>query len=1419
MTQAQEYFLFEVSWDVFSKVGGVYTVITSKLPETIRNFGERYFVLGPDLKTNTEFEETDEELWSEIREAVAIKEIPCRFGRWKIPGRPKAILVGFGEKYNKDQLLYSLWEDYGVDSLAGGWDYVEPVMFSYAASEVIETINNILARPQKMRSVAHFHDWVTGAGLLGLKKLAPEVGTVFTAHTTMLGKTLSSAGLDIYLEMDRISPQQEASARNITAKCSLETASAREADCFTAISQITALEAKNFLGRSPDIITPNGICIKNIKDLAADRTDALRSRKRLLEAASRFLGTDFPEDVKILMTSGRGEFQGKGINVFLSALARLNAEPDEGAKILVYLFVLGKYTDLIASLKDEGIKPDPNHPPISTHKIYDEASDPILQTCERVGLKNFPQDRVKAIYVPAYLNGHDGLINMPYNEALSGCDLSVFPSHYEPWGYTPLESAAYAVPTITTDQAGFGIWVQQTIGANKGVILLKKMGQSDAAMEENLYEILAGFVKKTKEELQEMRAAARRVAEKANWNDFFQNYVQAFQTALSVSEKRAKAIQEKELETKLKHTFAGTSSVLPHFRSFTAVANLPQKISRLRELAYNLWWVWNPHALELFSALDPKLWEQIGNNPVRMLETVSHDRLLEISENINYLDLYTHIFKQFDDYMDEKTPSLLVSDPAARLKKSSPVAYFSTEYGLHECLPIYSGGLGTLSGDHLKTASDLNAPLVGVGLFYKYGFFKQRIDKNGAQTEEYQRNDPADMPIEIVQDDRGNPVQISLELPGRTLFANIWEVHVGRVPLYLLDSDVTKNTAQDRKITDRLYCSDPKTRIEQEILLGIGGVKLLKKLGIRPRVYHINEGHSAFLIFELISLVMFEDGLSFNEALESVHSCVTFTTHTPIEAGNERFSHELIEHYFSSFVKRTGISWPQFWQLGLKEDSDGKSFFMTILALKTAHKSNAVSWLHEEVSKRMWRNVWKGLDESDIPITHVTNGIHTLSYIAPQMKYIFDTFLGMDWYKHLSEPETWEKVREIPDNVLWRTRYELRQKLIDFLRDEVSRNWMKYGYSKTWQEELFSRLNPAALTISFARRFVPYKRANLIFADLNRLDRIVNHPTRPVQLIFAGKAHPQDGYGKDLIKQVIDVCKDPRFRGRIFFVEDYNIGVARRLVQGSDVWLNNPRRPLEASGTSGEKAVANGVINLSVSDGWWIEGYDGTNGWTIGPVVNRYGEETPDADREDGESLYSLLENTIIPMFYEREPSGLPERWIAMIKRSMQTLVPRFNTERMLTEYYKNIYIPTAVRAQEFYADNHRLARELADWKQKLPMRFSSLRLLEVTVKGIQGDKILVDEPLEVSVRIDPGKMTAEEIMAELLIGKKDHTGFSEKPECIPLKPDKDVSDGILRFSLSYKIKTNGVFTYGVRVFPHHPNLAAKYETNLIYWG
>lgn len=1418
MTENRQGYLFEVSWEVCNKVGGIYTVITSKLQEALRIYGDNYLLLGPDLKTNVDFEETDEACWAKIREGTAIKDIPCRFGRWKIPGEPKVILVSAGKKYDKEQLLFRLWEAYGVDSIAGGGDYIEPVMFSFACGEVIETIYNLSARAHNLSAVAQFHEWMCGAGLLYLKKRVPEIGTVFTTHATILGRSLAGSGMDIYAMMEHIAPQREASAHNISAKYSMELISAREADCFTTVSEITAAEAKNFLGRSPDVITPNGLDMENIPDYTENRQPAERSRERLLAAAARFLRRDLPKETKIIIISGRYEFHNKGVDVFLNALGRLEKEVPGDVPVLALLFMLGGYTDLIPCLRDDQSRIESGPIPIATHRLHNEGSDPILQACKSLDLMNQPGGRVQVIFNPAYLNGHDGFIDMPYYEALAGCDLGVFPSYYEPWGYTPLESVAYGVPTVTTDQAGFGVWVERTCGENQGVFILRRRGQPIRSIEDHLFEILRNFLDWTPGEMENRRKQARQIALKANWQEFYKLYLQAYNRAGRIAGERADKLTDADERADARHVFAGAVSMQPHFRSFTAVANLPDQIVRLRELSYNLWWTWNPRALDLFATLDLKLWTDMGNNPVRMLETVSPDVLQEASENFSYLSLYAQIMQQFDDYMGEKGPRNRIPAPPG-LRWSSPVAYFSAEYGLHECLPIYSGGLGTLSGDHLKTASDLNLPLVAVGLLYKNGYFQQVIDENGRQSENYPENDFSSMPVQIVQDDQGADVQIAIDLPGRTLFANIWEVKVGKVSLYLLDADVPRNTFQDRTITARLYSADQKTRIEQEILLGVGGVRLLKKLGIKPRVYHINEGHSAFLLFERIESLMQEEGLTFEEAAEVVRASSVFTTHTPVEAGNERFSKDLMEHYFAGFVKRSGLSWAQFWELGRREGGEDRTFFMNILAFKMTLRSNAVSLVHGQLSRSVWRDVWKGFDDSDIPISHITNGVHVLSYLAPRMRSLLEAYLGMDWEKNLTDAERWTRVQDIPDAMLWRVRYELKQKTVDLIREDVSKRGAKYGSSRMWREEFFTKLNQSALMIGIARRFAPYKRADLILSDLDRLDRIVNNPSRPVHLVFSGKAHPNDGMGKNLIEKVLSVCREERFRGKIFFLENYDIRVARHLVQGVDLWLNNPRRPLEASGTSGIKVVINGVLNMSVSDGWWVEGYNGMNGWTIGPVLKGYQEPQGNTDAEDGQSLYSLLENNVIPYFYERDAAGIPEKWLAMIKQSMQSLTPVFNTDRMLLEYLREMYAPSAHRECELTANDFALARQMADWKAKLPMRFSSLKLIDVSVEGIHGDTVIVDQPLTVSARIDPGKLDPGEILVEMVIGHRNGHDFIRQPESVHLVLTDRSGEGILTFSADYIVKQNGLYSYGVRVIPRHKDLAAKLETGLILWG
>ena len=791
--------LFEVSWEVCNKVGGIYAVVSSKILEALATFGENYFLLGPDLGNNPDFEETDEPCWQELRQETDRRNLSCRFGRWSIPGRPKVILVGYRDRYDQSQLLFSLWNRYGVDSISGGWDYVEPVMFSTACGEVIEAACKALNIPGDGPALAHFHEWMCGGGLLYLKANAPYVGTVFTTHATMLGRSMAGSGFDIYKQMHQINPKHEAGAYNITAKCSMETASAREADCFTTVSRITADEAGVFLGRTPDVLTLNGLDLRVIPDYSRDRSLAATSRQRLLEAASRLLRRQLPEDTRIFLVSGRYEYHNKGIDVFLDALGMVNTALSQSqSNVLALCAVMGGHSGVNA----DAVSGDPAKLPgqggtwISSHHVYNQPNDPILNACQRLGLDNRPENHVQVIFDPAQLDGKDGFLNMRYEEVLAACDLGVFPSWYEPWGYTPQESAAHAVPTVTTDLSGFGMWVRSSQREKNGVTIIRRRQTSYDETAASLRDVLLNYASLPEEQMQEHRHMVRHVAEGCSWEQFFPYYVQAY--GLALDKARQRSSQPAGSGTTLTRVLAATMSTTPNLHSFTALTSLPPAIGRLRELAHNLWWSWHPECHYLFSALNEEEWERSNHNPIATLEKATRARLIIVAHEQSYLRLYNQTMAAFDAYMAEAPQSF------GPLTPQQPLAYFSTEYGLSECLPIYSGGLGVLSGDHLKSASDLNIPLVAVGLLYKNGYFRQIIDKNGDQTPVYPENDFAALPIEQVKDQDGKPREIYLQMPGRRLHVQIWLVRVGRVNLYLLDTNLPSNTAEDRKITARL---------------------------------------------------------------------------------------------------------------------------------------------------------------------------------------------------------------------------------------------------------------------------------------------------------------------------------------------------------------------------------------------------------------------------------------------------------------------------------------------------------------------------------------------------------------------------------------------------------------------------------------
>lgn len=704
-------------------------------------------------------------------------------------------------------------------------------------------------------------------------------------------------------------------------------------------------------------------------------------------------------------------------------------------------------------------------------------------------------------------------------------------------------------------------------------------------------------------------------------------------------------------------------------------STLPKRIARLADLAGNLWWTWQPEAQRLFQRLDPVRWEEVRHNPVALLRQAERARLNAAAQSPAYLELYDRVLAEFDRAMAGETWFARTYPEHAGLS----IAYFSTEFGIHEAFPVYAGGLGVLAGDHLKEASDLGVPLVGVGLLYQNGYFTQRITEDGWQEALYERLDLENLPLVPVAGPDGRPLQVTVEIAGRPVRARIWRLSVGRVPLYLLDTDLPENAPTDRELSARLYDGDPERRIAQEMILGIGGVRALRAIGIHPAVWHLNEGHSAFSILERLREHRSE-GLSFEEAAARVRATTVFTTHTPVPAGHDRFSLSLVERVFAGYWEQLGLSFKEFCELARQDEPWGPTFNMTVLALRFADHRNAVSELHGQVTRRMWAHLWPDRPVESVPIRHVTNGVHVGTWLARRMRLLYQRYLGPDWLEHLDDPTVWERVLEIPDEELWTVRRHLKRKLIAFMRERARRRWQRNHVPPIQIVASGVVLDPYALTIGFARRFALYKRAYLLFRDPDRLRRLVNDPYRPVQIILAGKAHPADEPAKRLIQEIYRLIKDPSFGGRIAFIEDYDMEVARHLVQGVDVWLNTPRRPLEASGTSGQKAALNGVLNLSVLDGWWREGYNGANGWAIGE--DREYEDPQAQDEADAASLYELLEKAVVPLYYDVEADGIPHRWLRMVKESIRSLAPFFNTRRMLKEYLQEMYRPALEAAR-----------------------------------------------------------------------------------------------------------------------------------------
>jgi len=1401
-------YLFEVSWEVCNKVGGIYTVVSTKALFQKSQFGRHHIMVGPDVWMNTEsnpdFKE-EPSLFRSWKMQAAKEGIRVRTGRWNVPGNPIAILVDYKQFLTmQNDILAKYWEKFGVDSISGDWDYKESALFGYAAGRVIESFYNFNLDPTD-KAVAQFHEWQTGAGLLYLKSVDVPVATVFTTHATMMGRSICGNNIALYDNLDSIDPSSMAQRLGIVARHSLEEKSAVNADVFTTVSDITARECRQFLGREVDVVTPNGF-EKSFTPVDCEEWKSKRrsAREKLVGIASAMSDTKVSDDSVFVGIGGRYEYRNKGIDVFIDALASLKGADLGGKEVHAFILIPsghhGPDKELTAKLEgaENGYRTQ------VSHYLMNQEWDTVSKRFAQVGLNNEPGDNVKIYFIPSYLNGTDGIFNMKYYDILVGLDATLFPSYYEPWGYTPLESLAFGIPTLTTSIAGFGQWVKDHYqGDHPGVKVVHRDDHNYHDVVADVADRVRTIALLDKEAQAEYMKSAVEVSSIALWENQIQYYDKAYEIAVGkVKDKIANRPVDKESKiTQYKKMIIDT----PTWKSVMVTRHLPEKLSGLERLSKNLWWCWNNDAKELFRTIDHQMWTESGHNPTYILDKVNLSRFEVLAKDEAFISRLNTVMAEFDAYMSGKAER---TDPS--------VAYFCMEYGLDNSLKIYSGGLGILAGDYLKETSDMNVNLVAVGFLYRYGYFTQRLTAYGDQVAEYDPQDFMKIPAQPVLNESGEWMTTTVAFPGRNVVARIWKVAVGRTDLYLLDTDWEVNLPEDRQITHQLYGGDWENRLKQELLLGIGGVRALRRLGLNPTIYHCNEGHAAFIGLERLREYVQNYNLSFSEAMEVVRASSLFTTHTPVPAGHDAFDENLMRKYLGHFPDLLKIDWKTLMGIGkVNLDDNYEKFSMSVLAANISQNVNGVSMLHGLVSKDIFANMYPGYLPEELHISYVTNGVHYPTWAAKEWKELHARVFGPQFQTFHYDKECFNGVYKLSDKEVWDTRMVLKKDLVDQIHKRLSDPQLSSHYSPRQIVTIKKMLRDDVLTIGFARRFATYKRATLLFSDLDRLDAIVNNPLRPVQFIFAGKAHPADRAGQDLIKQIVDISKQDRFIGRIVFVPGYDINLAKRLVQGVDVWMNNPTRPQEASGTSGEKAAMNGVMHFSVLDGWWVEGYKEGAGWAL-PQELTYDDDNFQNEL-DAATIYNIIENEIAPAYYNINPStGMSSVWVNYIKNTIAQVACNFTTNRMLTDYMQQYYLPQKARTDKLVSDDFAIARQIAKWKKRITREWSSIEVVSYT----QPDASCLlssSNPLTSEVVLNIGEILPDEIGVEMLFVTSDNKGKMHIQEKVEFNLVES-NDGIARFQASIVPERTGMYQVATRIYPKNALLPHRQDYPIVKW-
>lgn len=1398
-------YLFEVSWEVCNKIGGIHTVIATKAYKLSNEYGNNHILIGPDVwrdtDNNPEFEE-DDLLYKSWKMQAAEEGLRVRIGHWKINGSPIAILVDFTQFIEKKNDIFTeLWKGFSLDSLSGGWDYAEPALFGYASGKVIESFVKFNLQAHN-KVVAQFHEWMTGAGILYIKQQKLSIATVFTTHATVVGRCLACNNQPLYDNLSTYNADEKAAQFNVTAKHSLEKVSAVNADIFTTVSNITAKECRQFLGKAVDLITPNGFEPTFLPDNGHWSEKRLAAREKILEVASAMHGKSYGKETCIVAISGRYEFKNKGIDIFIDALGKLKENGYAGRQILACIMIPaginGPDKELLLRLKGES---GGDNSIAATHILQEPEYDSISAYIKRYGLNE--NSAVGVMYVPSYLKGDDGIFNMPYYDLLIGMDLTAFPSYYEPWGYTPLESLAFKVPTITTSLAGFGRWVMENYkGDLKAMEIIERNDANYNAVVDGVAGKMIEIAELSDNETAEYAANAADISEVALWDNNIKYYNTAYQHAM---ERTGNTIGLNIVgKDEPVQTFSRYRSNSPEWRSFIVNKHLPDRLKTLDTLSKNLWWCWNQEALDLFKMADPDLWAKCGFNPIALLDSISLKHYKILSENKEFTDKLDKVYADFTEYMsmpkDDNTPN---------------ISYFCMEYGLDTSLKIYSGGLGILAGDYLKEASDMNVNMTAVGFLYKYGYFTQKLSGRGEQEAYYEPQDFSKTPAIPCMDGDGNWVTVSVAFPGRNVYARVWRVEVGRVNLYLLDTDFEDNLPEDRSISHQLYGGDWENRLKQELILGIGGIRALRALGVNSEVYHCNEGHAAFIGMERLREYVQNDNLSFNEAVEVVRSTSLFTTHTPVPAGHDAFSTDMLRKYIPHYAGRLKIDWETLMSLGMINPYDaGEKFSMSHLAANLSQEVNGVSWLHGKVSQDIFSNMWPGYLPEELNVGYVTNGVHYQTWTAKEWKEVHAKVFGKEFSSHHYDKSCFQGIRTVGEEEIWSIRKSLKTKLINRVKDILSNPAATNHYSPKDIVKIKETLRDDILTIGFARRFATYKRAHLLFRDLERLNEIVNNPNHPVQFLFAGKAHPADKAGQDLIKHIVEVSKMPQFIGKIVFIPNYDITIAKMLVQGVDIWMNTPTRPLEASGTSGEKATMNGVMHFSVLDGWWVEGYKEGAGWAL-PMERTYTDQNFQ-DELDAATIYNIIEDEIAPCYYDVDRRGISHQWIEIIKNCVAEVACNFTTNRMMEDYIRQYYRPLAQRGAKITADDFEMAKDIAQWKKRMRRAWNSIEVIGYSRLSNLSGALLIGKDYASEVTLNIGDIEPENIGLEVVLvqNEKERLSVKQRVEFALKECNRGVATYVCRFTP----EVTGTYMGCCRMYAKNPQMAHRQDFELVRW-